>query len=313
VTGASRLSAAALRDPTARSPVLRLRREAKVVDLLAGLTDDGRFEASGELALDGWLWVIFDNAPHVARIGPALIADDPGATLIRQPGGPLGYEDIAHDPVEGRFFLLVEAVRHGSGDWLAQVHEFDQALRPVATRWLDFPLERPNKGLEGLSCVRRDGRAHLLALCEGNRCRGGEEGRRPGGGRVHVFVEGPERWEREHTIRLPASLRFTDYSSISVAGDRLAVTSQESSALWVGRFAPSSWDLLDEGRTYSFPRDPRGRTLYGTVEGVSWLADDQVVVVSDRAKSTQPSRFRAKDESVHLFALPAPAPDTAGW
>jgi hypothetical protein len=128
---------------------------------------------------------------------------------------------------------------------------------------------------------------------------------------VHVFVEGPERWERQHTIRLPASLRFTDYSSISVAGDRVAVVSQESSGLWVGRFAPSGWDLLDEGITYSFPPDGHGRTLYGTVEGVSWLSDGEVVVVSDRAKPTQPARYRAKDQSVHLFALPAQ--DTSGW
>jgi hypothetical protein len=310
VTGTSRPSATALRDPTVGAPVLRLRREAKVVDLLADAAGGDRFEASGVLAFDGWLWVIFDNSPDVARIGPALTTGDPSATLIRQQGGPVGYEDIAHDPVDRRFFLLVEAVRHRSGAWLAQVHEFDRELRPVAVRWLDFPLDRPNKGLEGLTCVRRGGSVHLLALCEGNRCRGGEEGRRPGGGRVHVFVEGPDRWERTHTIRLPASLTFTDYSSISVSGDRVAVVSQESSALWVGRLAPSSWDLVDAGRTYSFPRDPHGKTLYGTVEGVSWLADDEVVVVSDRAKATHPSRFRAKDQSVHLFALPAP--DT-GW
>ena len=306
MTGTSRPSAAALRDPTDRSHDLLLRREAKVVDLLADVADGDRFEASGVLAFDGWLWVIFDNTPDVARIGSALTAGDPSAMLIRQPGGPVGYEDIAHDPVEGRFFLLVEAVRQESGTWLAQLHEFDRALRPVKIRWLNFPLDRPNKGLEGLSCVRRDGSVYLLALCEGNRCRGGEEGRRPGGGRVHVFVEGPDRWEREHTIRLPAGLHFTDYSSISVSGDRVAVVSQDSSALWVGRLSPSSWDLLDAGQTYSFPRDPHGRTLYGTVEGVSWLADDEVVVVSDRAKPTQPSRFRDKDQSVHLFALPAP-------
>jgi hypothetical protein len=297
---------AAVQDTTGALPVLRLLREAKVADLLGGLAAGaGRFEASGVLAFGGWFWVIFDNVPHVARIDPALIPGDPGATLIRQPAGAVGYEDIAHDAADGRFFVLIEAVRHGSGRYLAQVHEFDPELHPVLTRWLDFPLDRPNKGLEGLSCVRRDGRTHLLGLCEGNRCRGGEEGRRPGGGRVHVFVEGAGRWERIETIRLPASLRFTDYSSISVAGDRVAVVSQESSALWVGRLAPSEWDLLDDGTTYAFPRDRRGRTLYGTVEGVSWLADDEVVVVSDKAKPTQPSRVRAKDQSVHRFALPA--------
>jgi hypothetical protein len=302
----------AVAEPGTRAPVLRLLREGKVADLLAGAAGGAsRFEASGVLAYDGWLWVIFDNAPHVARIDPALVGGDPRATLIHRPGKAVGYEDIAHDAADGRFFLLVEAVRRPSGGYLAQVHECDGALRPLASRWLDFPLDRPNKGLEGLSCVRRDGRTHLLGMCEGNRCRGGEAGRRPGGGRVHVFTEAPGRWERQHTIRLPETLRFVDYSSISVSGDRVAVVSQESSALWVGRFAPSSWDLLDDGTTYAFPPDPRGRTVYGTVEGVSWLADDEVVVVSDRAKPTQPSRLRTKDESVHVFALPAPGGD--GW
>jgi hypothetical protein len=310
VTGATR--GAAVRDAATRWPALRLLREAKVVDLLAGAAEGAeRFEASGVLAYDGAFWVIFDNVPHIARIDPALTAGGVSARLIRRPGGPLGCEDIARDPADGRFFLLVEAVRDAAGDYLAQVHELDRELRPLATRWLDFRLDRPNKGMEGLSCVRRAGRTYLLGLCEGNRCRGGEAGREPGGGRVHVFAEGAGRWEREHTIRLPESLRFIDYSSISVSRDRVAVVSQESSGLWVGRFAPSSWDLLDEGRTYSFPRDPRGKTVYGTVEGVSWLSEDEVVVVSDRAKPTQPSRMREKDESVHVFALPAP--ESAGW
>jgi hypothetical protein len=313
VTGSGRPPAAAVRDGTASSPVLRLRREAKVADLLAGTSGVGRrFEASGVLAHDGWFWVIFDNLPHVARIDPALVAGDPRATVIRQPAGSVGHEDIAHDPLSGDFFLLVEAARDAAGGWRAQVHELDAELHPLATRWLDFPLDRPNKGIEGLTCVRRNGRRHLLGLCEGNRGRGGRAGRRPGEGRVHVFVEGgPERWDRAHTIRLPASLRFTDYSGISVAADRIAVVSQESSALWVGRFAPAGWDLLDEGTTFALPRDARGRTLYGTVEGVSWLAEDQVVVVSDRAKRAQPARVRTKDQSVHVFALPAP--DATGW
>jgi hypothetical protein len=53
---------------------------------------------------------------------------------------------------------------------------------------------------------------------------------------VHVFVEDGDRWRLIETIRLPASLPFTDYSSVSVRGERIAVVSQESSALWVGGF-----------------------------------------------------------------------------
>jgi len=41
---------------------------------------------------------------------------------------------------------------------------------------------------------------------------------------------------------------------------------------------------------------------------VSWIAPDRVVVVSDRAKrdGRQDDRCRAKDQSIHVFAIPGP-------
>ena len=290
-------------------PRLELLREAKLADLL-GHDTLTRLEASGVLAKDGCFYVIFDNAPDIARIGPTLSPADAGNGLIRQGrDGRIGYEDIAYDHAEGRFYVLVEAVPHPDEGFMAQVAEHDDGLGHLADAWLDFPLDRPNKGLEGLTCLRRAGRSYLLGLCEGNRCRAGAEGRRPGGGRVQVFARGPRRWDRIATIRLPGSLWFEDYSSLSVAGDRVAVVSQESSALWVGRLAPSRWELADEGTVYGFPRDADGRTVYCTVEGVSWVAADQVVVVSDKAKpGSQPKRCRDKDQSIHVFALPGAAP-----
>ena len=42
------------------------------------------------------------------------------------------------------------------------------------------------------------------------------------------------------------------------------------------------------------------------VEGVSWLSPDLVVMVSDKAKPEQDSRCRAKDQSIHVFRVPAP-------
>jgi len=293
-------------------PSLRLLVEAKIADLLGSAASGvHRLEASGVLAAGGWYWVVFDNLPHVARIHPELTPGHPGTTLLRKPGGPIGYEDIAHDGDDGRFFVLIEATAFAPGVYKAEVCEFDRWLRLVARRWLDFPLERPNKGMEGLTCVRRHGRLHLLGLCEGNLGRGGRAGRRPGGGLVQVFAEGAGRWERVHTIHLPVGLPFIDYSGISVSGNRVAVVSQQSSALWVGRLSPDGWDLLDDGQVFGFPRDPRGRVLYGTAEGVSWLAERLVVVVSDRAKRGQPRRIRAKDQSIHVFALPAEDPVAA--
>jgi len=289
---------------------LRLLDEAKVADLLGGAAPGvHRLEASGVLATGGWYWVVFDNVPHVARIHAGMTPGHPETRLLRKPGGPAGFEDIAHDDADGRFFVLIEATAFAPGGYRAEVCEFDRWLRLVTRRWLDVPLDRPNKGMEGLTCVRRDGRLHLLAMCEGNRGRAGKAGRRPGGGRVHVMAEEADGWHSVQTIHLPRSLPFVDYSGISVSGDRIAVVSQESSALWVGRMAPDRWDVVDGGRTYLFPRDSRGRIVYGTVEGVSWLDEHTVVVVSDRTKRTQPRRMRSKDQSIHVFALPADGTD----
>ncbi len=295
---------------------LRLEREAKLVELVEPL--DGapgrRLEASGVLAKDGCFYVIFDNLPDIVRLGPGLIAGAPENRVFTQKRREAtGFEDIAYDPGSDRFFALIEALPVRSGTYRAKVHQYDGSLRYLRSDWLDFPLADANKGLEGLTCLRRNGRTCLLAMCEGNRCRGGSAGRRPGGGRIQVFTEGPRGgWVHTGTIRLPRALEFEDYSGISLVGDRLAVVSQASSALWVGRLWRNGADVVDEvvdeGTVFRFPTDCRGRTVYRTVEGVSWLGDDRVVVVSDKVKPGSGERSgRAEDQSIHIFTIPTAA------
>jgi len=285
---------------------LELVREAKVYDILGGLLDP-RLEASGVLAEDGAFYVIFDNIPHIARLG-AGISPGPANQVIRQDQGHRGgFEDIAHDAESGRYYVLIESLPRGRSTYMAMVQEYDAGFGYTGRAWLDFPLDRPNKGLEGLACVHRAGEAYLLGLCEGNRCRGGAEGRIPGGGRVHVFRRGPRHWERVGKIRLPGTVLFEDYSGIAVAGDRIAVISQVTSALWIGRLDPARWEVVDAGTTYLLPRNIDGEIIYGTAEGVSWITPDQLVMVSDKAKPGQPGRCRAKDQSIHIFRIPAGA------
>src|SRR5205807_2371861 len=111
---------------------------------------------------------------------------------------------------------------------------------------------------------RRGGETYLLALCEGNRCAGGAQGRKPGRGRIQIFRRGRRRWEHVGRIRLPETLLFADYSSISAADGWVAVVSQVSSALWVGRLSAESWEIAAPGMVYAFPRDPEGRIVYCT-------------------------------------------------
>lgn len=285
---------------------LELIKEAKVFDVLGGRLDP-RLEASGVLAAGGLFYVIFDNLPHIACIGtelsPAAVANH---VIEQDRGHHSGFEDIAHDSWSERFYVLIESLPRG-GKFMAAVQEYDVNFGYLGTAWLDFPLDRPNKGIEGLTCVHREGQTYLLGLCEGNRCEGGAAGRVPGGGRIHVFQRGRHQWDRVAKIRLPETVLFVDYSGVAVDGDRIAVVSQVSSALWVGNLDRSRWEVTGAGTSYALPRDADGSILYGTAEGVSWIGPDKVVMVSDKVKPVQDRRCKAKDQSIHIFRIPAVA------
>ncbi|MER5253339.1 MULTISPECIES: hypothetical protein [unclassified Streptomyces] len=290
---------------------LRLVKEAKIQDLIG---DDAgtRLEASGVLYRDGAFLIVCDNLPSLIRVSSELSPKAPENGVLthnkaKKAGGSeanVGYEDLAHDELHDHYFTLSEAEPVKPKGFRARVHEYDEKLRPIGSAQLDFDLADANKGMEGLEWVERSGTGHLLALCEGNRCEGGKKGRTPGGGRIQVFRKGGKRWINTGTIQLPKSLPFEDYASVSVRDGRIAVLSQASSALWVGRISTKKWQV-DEGTVYRLPTDGKGRTVYGNPEGVSWVSADHVVIVSDRAKKgAENSRFREKDQSIHLFLIP---------
>src|SRR4051812_32481087 len=287
------------------SEALELIVEAKVADLLDGVDDviASSLEPSGVCVHEGTCYVIFDNVTAIASIEDLSARSSRNRLLSASLGGAgKDAEDITFDPISGHFFVLLEAVEHGR-KLLGEVYEHGLDGAPLGHAFLDVAFETRNKGLEGLSCIVRAGEVFLLGLCEGNRCKGGKAGRRPGGGRIHVFRRGSLVWKRDATIHLPKDLDFVDYASVAVRGDRIAVVSQSSSALWVGTLATTGFAVEDSGTTYEFPRDAGHRVVYGTVEGVSWLTDDRLVMVSDRAEGNTPAR--AKDRSLHVFRLPS--------
>ena len=286
----------------ASKPVLRLLSERKLADLLPRESADDRLEPSGVLAEHDYLYVVFDNMTRVARIGEGL-SSRRGAAWLGSHGEEKGFEDIAYSRRKKRFYLLIEAKR-ADGGFQGAVVETDDRFRQIRRAWLDFPFESKNKGFEGLTCVGRGKDEYLLALCEGNKCKAGKAGRKPGGGRIQVFQAMRDTWRHVDTIRLPKSVTFEDYSALDVRGRRVAVVSQASSGVWVGSFAPNSWDLMDDGLVYSFPTDAKNRTVYCNAEGIAWLAADRLAIVSDRMRpSKDRERCRRKDQSVHIFAL----------
>ena len=277
---------------------LELIREKKLFRLLPGTTEDSRLEASGvALADDSSVFVCFDNFNHVARINLSL---KPGKEnrLLPTPSLGLGFEDIATDLEQGRVFCLIEALEDVDGALHGFVAEYDNEGRFIRCPKLDTRFERQNKGFEGLAHVRRKGREYLYALCEDNL---GTRGKR-GGGRIDVFERSRDgNWKPSRQIDLPKQAEFEDYAALAYRGGRIAVVSQASARLWVAEIDETNQDVVrGSSAIYRFPNKS-----YGNVEGIAWLTPDTLIAVSDRRKAQQPSRCAEKDQSIHIFRIPA--------
>jgi hypothetical protein len=278
--------------------------ERKLADFISPPTHDGVLEASGVIAKGAYYYVIFDNVRRVARIHRRL---EPGSTRhswFGQKRDGEGYEDIAFSRSTRRFYLLIEAEKHPDGSYKALIDECDESARYQRRRWVDFAFEKRNTGFEGLSAVRWRGRDYLLALCEGNRCRAGRAGRKPGGGRLQLLERSGPRWKPVARVKLPQSVRFEDYSAVALRGRRIAVLSQQSSRLWIGTLRFEDWTIADQGKTYQFPRTKKGNIKYQTLEGLCWLTDRSFVCVSDLSKRGYKNVCRKTDQSIHVFTLP---------
>ncbi len=280
----------------AKATKLELVREAKLHKLLIGENKKSRLEASGVFVLDDSNCVVaFDNEAQVALIDLSLEtwANHQMKTVLSPTEG---FESIAYDPENARFFLLVEAIKDVDGKYRGLVSEYDRNFVFQACFRLETAFAGDNKGFEGLAHVRREGSEQLWALCEGNDCRKSKKGF----GRIHVYARAAQgRWEFARYVTLPASASFRDYAGIALRGKRVAVVSQESRRLWLGELDESWKGFRDEGEVYAFPS--KG---YGNVEGVSWLSDSRLVCVSDRMKGKRKGKASEKDQSIHVFDIP---------
>ncbi len=285
-------------------PVLKVSFEHKLADYVPPPAADGVLEASGVIPKGPHYYVIFDNIRRIGRVHRSLKVGDPRHGWFGRKRDGEGYEDIAFSPRTRRFYLLIEAEKHPDGTYKAMIDECDEQAGFKKRRWVDIPFERRNTGLEGLSAVRWRGQDFLLALCEGNRCRAGRAGRKPGGGRIHVLQCNGARWQSIAKIKLPKSVRFEDYSAVAIRGQRIAVVSQQSSQLWIGTLRFGDWTIEDNGVVCDFPRSKKGKIKYRTVEGLAWLTDHSFVCVSDYSKRQPTKRDRKKDQSIHIVELP---------
>lgn len=100
---------------------------------------------------------------------------------------------------------------------------------------------------------------------------------------------------------MPESLLFEDYSELDICNGKVGIVSQEESKLWISAFKDDDW-RFEEGKIYQFPRDDEGKKC--NIEGVSWITDKKIVVVSDSKKKKQSGQCKDKEEAIHIFNIP---------
>ena len=280
---------------------LKIIKERKLKELLPGIV---RLEASGVVACDNNYYVVFDNFPKIARINSDLTRGKTKEIWMNTNGKGPGFEDIAYDKKNKRFYTVVEALETKGKTFKGKIYTFDENIRRVKKNWVNVKFDDKNKGFEGLEHLWRGKEEYLLALCEGNKCRGGKQGKKPGGGRIKVLQKDKNKWKKAHTIKLPKTLRFEDYASLTLRGRHIAIVSQQNAELWIGKLNSNTWKISGKGHTYRFPRTPKGLKPYGNVEGACWIGRNRLVVVSDKKKREQDSICKTKDQSIHIIELP---------
>ena len=186
----------------------------------------------------------------------------------------------------------------------------------------DFEVLSANKGFEAMEYLDTPSGDIFMGLCEGNLCEGLKD--HAGHGMLVVMEEEEESkkggrclMKTTKTLKIPSVANFLDYSGLSfypLAMDpklrdqknvgRLAITSQENAAMWVGDFDVEKLEIVGEGVTLHFPRDHDCNIRHCNIEGVIWVDEYRIVAVSDRTKATQPFWCEATDQTLSMFMLP---------
>ena len=273
--------------------------EAKIYKLLKNYSSSDNFEASGVYYLNGYFYIACDNMYKIAKIKSTLPENSSDNSLLSSGSGSSNFEGITYDNNgTPNFFVVEESVSH-NGAYQPRIREYDASMNFQNDKWAEyyFTSANNNKAFEGISWVFRNGDDYLLGLVEGT-------------GVIVVLKKTSSNWAFVTTIALPSSVTFSDYSDIAVYGNKVAITSQENSQLWIGTLSSNSWTITG-GTAYEFPKGSSAgvvgagtNTIYGNIEGVSFINNNQIVVVSDKADNSQPSYQQYKDQSVHIFNIP---------
>lgn len=275
--------------------------ETKLSNLVNLSSSD--YEASGVQLSGGYLYIVLDNTSKIAKVNTSLTS----GSFVGGGTGETNYEGITLDTY-GTQHLYVMKEMESDSDKRGKVLQLDTSANYKDTEWTDMTFTKKNKGFEGVAWLRWGSDDWLLGLCEGNYCT--DDDVNVGNGRIKVMIQSGSGWDVQSTLNVPSSANFKDYSDIALLdnGDgtyRVAITSQESSKLWIGTLSTntSPWSFTGTATVYDFPKTGSGKTQYCTVEGVTFLSATRIAVASDMDTSGS-SACNSKDESVHVFDIP---------
>ena len=120
-------------------------------------------------------------------------------------------------------------------------------------------------------------------------------------GNLLIMKKKSTGYEEVKYISFPKSLSFLDYSDIAYDGKRLAVLSQESSAVYIAELS-DTWNLNHNGNIYYFPIY-NNYPVYCNLEGITFINETTLGLVSDSSKKKQPSHCKEKSEMFHIWKI----------
>eukprot|EP00922_Rhytidocystis_sp_ex-Travisia-forbesii_P017586 GHVS01026205.1.p1 GENE.GHVS01026205.1~~GHVS01026205.1.p1 ORF type:complete len:418 (+),score=65.58 GHVS01026205.1:318-1571(+) len=298
--------------------------------------DDRKFEASDVVFVNDAFYVLADNAWQMLQFDTFIHPFNKRNKQIRPdanahiPKADSSFEALVYDEEASVFYATREAIAQEDKTYVGEIWQLrmggGETYEVLEKCDSEFEFSAENKGFEGMVLLKDSGgEVYLLGLCEGNYCKGGKDGRSKGNGRMVLMKKGlvtshkEEKciWQTVRVLNLPKEIAFEDYSSASMYGKALAITSQQESMLWIGEvnldddFRMSEADALEVqsgGSFYLFPRDNDCNVVYCNIEGISFINNRMLVAVSDQMKhGRQDFRCLQKDQSLHVFSLPAKA------
>ena len=271
---------------------LKLIKEKKIYKIL-DLKADKKLEASGITCKDKNCYIVFDNKFQIAKISKDLKF----ATLIGKKGKNSGFEGICFDKKENNFIVITEMLKNGYG----KLSFYNQNLKlKDETILKDIKFKDENKGFEGIDIQYKNNKKYLFTLCEGNKCKKSDK---VGNGVIHIFKLEKDNYRYFQKLKIPKIADFEDYSGLDIFNDKIAIVSQTTSSLWLSdiKFKNGEW-RIKKGIKYTFPKKDN-KIIYGNIEGISFLDNDRIVVVSDKAKDNAPKITKKKEQSIHIFTF----------